>query len=173
MNEIYDIYDKRKRNMIKGIKDPDDKKKIHVIISNYQWIEPVMRLMERKSVSEFEFEEEKPEESALGGLMSMLQENSGSKSNMNPSQKVYTLLESGYLCGIQIVMTCSDFGLLKKLTSTELLPFTNRIILKTSSAIYSLIDTDINMKSMRENTVIYSDGIHTPYLFKPYKISEE
>ena len=172
VNEIYDIYNRRKKNMIKGIKDPNDKKKIHVIISNYQWIEPVMRLMERKSVSEFEFEEEKPEESALGGLMSMLQENSESKSNMNPSQKFYTLLESGYLCGIQIVMTCSDFGLLKKLTSTELLPFTNRIILKTASAVYNLVDTDINMKSMKENTVIYSDGVHAPYLFKPYKIVE-
>lgn len=172
MNEIYDIYDRRKRNMIKGIKEPQDNKTIHIIISNYQWIEPIMRLMERKSISDFELEEEKAEGSALDGLMSMLKEESGTKSTLNPSQKFYTLLESGYLCGIQIVMTCSDFGLLKKLTSTELLPFTNRIILKTASAVYSLIDTDINMKSMKENTVIYSDGIHAPYLFKPYKITE-
>ena len=158
--------------MIKGIKEPQDNKTIHIIISNYQWIEPIMRLMERKSISDFELEEEKVEGSALDGLMSMLQEGSGTKSTLNPSQKFYTLLESGYLVGIQIVMTCSDFGLLKKLTSTELLPFTNRIILKTASAVYSLIDTDINMKSMKENTVIYSDGIHAPYLFKPYKITE-
>lgn len=172
INEIYDIYDRRKRNMIKGITDPQDNKAIHLIISNYQWIEPIMRMMERKSVSDFELEEENTEENALDGLMSMLRENNGIKSTLNPSQKFYTLLESGYLCGIQIVMTCSDFGLLKKLTSTELLPFTNRIVLKTASAVYSLIDTDINMKSMKENTVIYSDGIHAPYLFKPYNITQ-
>ena len=172
MNEIYDIYDRRKRNMIKGIKEPQDNKTIHIIISNYQWIEPIMRLMERKSISDFELEEEKAEGSALDGLMSMLKEESGTKSTLNPSQKFYTLLESGYLCGIQIVMTCSDFGLLKKLTSTELLPCTNRIIFKKASAVYSLIYTDIKMKSKKENTVIYSDGIHAPYLFKPYKITE-
>lgn len=90
---------------------------------------------------------------------------------MNPSQKLYTLLESGYLCKIQFVFTCTELTLLKKLTSSELSSFTNRIVLKTaSSSVYTLVDSDINMKRMRENTVLYSDGINAPYLFKPYKM---
>lgn len=172
VNEIYDIYTKRKDHMIKGIKDPEDEKRVHLVISNYQWIEPMIRMMERKSVAEFEADEtEETGENALDGLMSILKEDDRPKSRLNPSQKLYTLLENGYLCGINIVLTCSEYGLLKKLTSSELLPFTNRILLKTAaSSWYTLVESDINMKSLRDNTVLYSDGIHQPFLFKPYSI---
>lgn len=170
IKEIYEIYETRKRNMIQGIKNPEDDKQIHIIVRNYQWIEPMMKLMEKRSVSEFEMEEEN-EGNALDGLMSILKENENSKRSMNPSQKLYTLLESGYLCKIQFVFTCTELTLLKKLTSSELSSFTNRIVLKTaSSSVYTLVDSDINMKRMRENTVLYSDGINAPYLFKPYKM---
>lgn len=106
----------------------------------------------------------------MDGLMSMLKE-SDNKKSVSPSKKLHTLLESGYLCEIQILLTCSDMASIKKVTSADLAPFTNRIILKTaSSAIYMMIDTDINMRNVRENTVLYSDGVHQPYLFKPYKM---
>lgn len=85
IKEIYEIYETRKRNMIQGIKNPEDDKQIHIIVRNYQWIEPMMKLMEKRSVSEFEMEEEN-EGNALDGLMSILKENENSKRSMNPSQ---------------------------------------------------------------------------------------
>lgn len=168
IDAIYEIYSDRKQHMIKGKKVQADDAKIHMVVSNYQWVEPLIRLMEKKNVSEFT---DTNEGNSLDGLLSILNENDSIKSALSPSQKLYTLLESGYLYGIQIVFTCTEIGQIKKLTSSELLPFTNRMLLKTSSSSwYTLIDSDINMKNIRDNTVLYSDGIHPPYLFKPYKI---
>ncbi|WP_346908571.1 FtsK/SpoIIIE domain-containing protein [Faecalicatena orotica] len=168
VNELYEIFEGRKKRMVQGIKEVQDEQKIHMIVSNYQWIEPMMRLMEKRSVSEFEPERETAEQNTLDGLMSMLND-SGGKKGTGTVQKLHILLESGYLCGIQTLFTCSDFTVVKKVTSADLAPFTNRILLKTvSSAAYMLVDSDINMKNIRQNTALFSDGVNQPYLFKPY-----
>ena len=41
---LYDEYISRKRRMMQGNKTDSDKENIYVVISNYQWIEPLMRV---------------------------------------------------------------------------------------------------------------------------------
>lgn len=173
IEKIYRIYETRKQRMITGDSRPEDKAKVHVLISNYQWIEPLIRIMENKNLSEFESAPAPQAASnSLDDMLAKLKSDSfNSNTQLNCSQKFRTLLESGYMCGIHVFMSCNDFAYIKKLLSSDLAPFTNRIILKTgSSAVYNFIDTDINLNLISDNTAVFSDSVKPAYLFKPYKL---
>ena len=54
IDELYNIFTERKQRMMHGIRNPEDNEIIYVVVSNYQWIEPMIRVMEQRDVSEFE-----------------------------------------------------------------------------------------------------------------------
>ena len=54
IDELYNIFTERKQRMMHGIRKPEDNEIIYVVVSNYQWIEPMIRVMEQRDVSEFE-----------------------------------------------------------------------------------------------------------------------
>jgi len=195
INKLYEIYQQRRKKMSSGNITEQDKEVIHIIISNYQWIEPVVRIMEGKDVSEFEIEDEnkgsstdtefedlsKDEDSDfLRRMNSFLDDLKGQNgeassdlySNISVKEKFRRLLDNGYLCNMQFVMTVSEINILKKLLKSDLDPLTNRVVLKQSS-IYNinfLIDTDIEMKNLDDSMALYTDGIKSAEIFKPYEI---
>lgn len=175
IHDLYHIYEKRKQNMVSGQRLKEDEEKIYVLISNYQWIEPIARIMENKSVVEFEPDaEDTTAGSALESMLAMMNETSKQANQPGSEKQFRILLENGYLCGIHLFMTCNEFSCVKKIMSSDLAPFTNRILLKMNTPVScTFIDSDINMKYMRENTVLFSDGIQAPYLMKPYRLEGE
>ena len=184
INKIYEQYHIRKEHIAKGIRIPEDKEIIHIVISNYQWIEPIVRIFEGKNLSEFELEEnenvitdsEKDDEftSKMKAFLEEIksQNNSNSVSNIGVKEKFRRLLESGYLVGIQFVMTVSELNILKRILKSDLDPFTNRILLKTNDkfGLNYFIETDINMDHLENNIALFSDGIKPAILFKPYEL---
>ncbi len=172
IHDLYHIYETRKQNMLSGQRLKEDEEKIYVLISNYQWIEPIVRIMENKSVAEFEPEAEGATAgSALDSMLAMMNETGNRTSKPGTEKQFRILLENGYLCGIHVFITCNEISNIKKMMSSDLAPFTNRILLKMNTPVScTFIDSDINMKYMRENTVLFSDGIQAPYLMKPYRL---
>lgn len=174
IKEIYDIYQQRKQKMKNGVVDQE--KDIHLILSNYQWNEPIMAMMENRSISEFEeetdYEEPKSEEEDKNPFDTFLLSLDSNKATSSVSSKtLHVLIDNGYLCGIHVIMSCNDIATLKKVLNTDLIGFSHRIATHTMSyGANSYIDTDIDMTKIKDNTVVYSDGIHEPYLFKPYKM---
>lgn len=175
IHELYGIYETRKKRMIEGTSLSENNQKIHILISNYQWIEPIVRIMENRNLSEFETtEKQDDDDGALDNMLQKLREETfDARPHLSIGQKFRILLESGYLCGIQVVMSCNDFFFIKKILSSDLAPFTNRILLKTGSAsVHTLVDTDVNLAKIPDNVALFSDSRTAAYLFKPYQIQQ-
>lgn len=193
VDKIYEEYVNRRHRMMQGKRLDSDGETIYVVVSNYQWIEPFIRIMENQDVSEFEeisvtngFQNidtvrntNDPFELAnimMGELNKELTEGlkttnkSGLQTNkVSYYKKMKTMLSNGYYCGIHFLFTCLDISAMKRLGQSELGVFRNRILFKTiSKDSYSIIDTTISTETLGNNVAIYSDGVNEVRLFKPY-----
>ena len=196
IDELYFEYSNRRQRIMKGIKMSSDSEIIYVLISNYQWIEPLVRIMEHQDISEFEemnahsfsinsMDELKngDDENPFALVNSMMDELSGELSkisttsraieptgNVSYYKKLKNMLTSGYFCGLHFVFTCQDISLMKKLGQSELGAFHNRVLFRTTSKdSYSVIDSSICTENLADNIAIYSDGINEPQMFRPYE----
>jgi hypothetical protein len=92
----------------------------------------------------------------------------------DPCRQLHTLIDSGYMCSVHLIMTCGDYSALSGVMTRDLMGFSNRIIMKTASPrAASYISTDINPASIRDNMVIFSDGKKEPLLMRPYRTGGE
>ena len=92
----------------------------------------------------------------------------------DPCRQLHTLIDSGYMCSVHLIMTCGDYSALSGVMTRDLMGFSNRIIMKTASPrAASYISTDINPASIRDNMVIFSDGKKEPLLMRPYRTEGE
>lgn len=196
IDELYNIFTERKQRMMHGIRKPEDNEIIYVVVSNYQWIEPMIRVMEQRDVSEFEemnmefsdveVNNDKPAPSTddpfalVNSMMDDLNEelhsmgmaeqsNTGKGNKISYSKKLKTMLTSGYFCGMHFMFTCQDASYMKRLGSSELSVFHNRILFKSPSKdTYAIIDTSVDLEKMDDNMAVFSDGVNEPELFRPY-----
>lgn len=187
---LYAEYVERRKRIMHSAKTSADSENIYVVISNYQWIEPLVRIMEHQDISEFEEMNQMENEEVLEGnvnpddpfvvVNSMMAELKQDLNAMNKNaigatkqisyyKKIKDMLSSGYFCGVHFLFTCQDAALMKKLGQSELAVFRNRVLFKASSKdSYAIIDTSISTESLGENMAIYSDGVNEPQLFRPY-----
>lgn len=188
---LYEEYTSRKQRMMQGSKIESDKENIYVVISNYQWIESLMRVMENGNIDEF-MPESMEESTMTGGVVrdsddpfervnSMMDELSqdifsgngqglkNTSGRISYYKKMKTMLSSGYYCGMHFYLSSTDVLVLKRLGQTELSVFRNRILFRTlSKDAYSIIDTTINVEGLGKNMAVYSNGINEPEIFRPY-----
>lgn len=185
IDEVYSIYEERRSDRLSGKKK--DFHTIHVVINNIQWIESINMILQNKRVSEFIIsEEEKVDKSNPFGFLNdstsatlslmdslltdMNEEKKQRKSNKNVSYsaKLMTLIESGYTYGINVVMTSPDFISIKEYMYGIVPKFGNRIVFGLSNSDADRIVPEAKTENLRNNVVIYYDGINSAYQFKPF-----
>ncbi|MBQ1521611.1 MAG: hypothetical protein IIZ74_02515 [Erysipelotrichaceae bacterium] len=172
IRDVYQIFDSRKKNMAARIRKEEDQDKIYLIISGYQFIEPIMRMLENPAadVSDFDvsFAEAAPVSNDPFSAFTSKKTN-----EVKPGAMLKSLLETGYMCGISVIMSCGDFTSLRKLTGTTISSFNNKVVLKTASEeIYKYIDSNIKVSKISANSVVFVESGKEAVLLKPYRIGD-
>lgn len=193
IDELYSIYEKRKQQRMRmgGLKA--QYAAIHIVINDFQWIEPIILVLNNKSVDDFAvtnsdpeltFSDDgddlfgfihKPHKNDLGGVMdSFLADLSPAKntatSNISYHKKLMTLIESGYIYGFNVVMSCPDFIAIKEIIYECIPKFQNRILFALSDKDADRIISEARVENLQSNIALYYDGVNPAYQFKPYDI---
>lgn len=185
LDEVYAIYEERRSDKLSGEKK--DFHTIHIVIHNIQWIESVNMILQNRNVSEFiASDEEKADKSNPFGFLNdetsatlslmdsfltdLKEEKKQQKSNKNVSYsvKLMTLIESGYTYGINVVMTSPDYLSIKEYMYGVIPKFGNRIVFGLSNSDADHIVPEAKTENLRNNIVIYYDGMNPAYQFKPF-----
>lgn len=185
LDEVYSIYEERRADRLSGKKA--DFHTVHIVINNIQWIESINMILQNKSVNEFVVtQEEKVDKNDPFGFLNdstsatlslmdsflsdMNEDKKQRKSNKNVSYsaKLMTLIESGYTYGINVVMTSPDFISIKEYMYGVIPKFGNRIVFGLSNSDADRIIPEAKTENIRNNIVIYYDGINPAYQFKPF-----
>lgn len=178
VDELYSEFLERKEK--RGSFDLNAGSMIAVVINNMQWIEPVGAMLSNRSVSEFiPSEEEKAPDSAGSDLSALLskmdsfltdlqQTEKRDTSNISYGRKLGELLENGYTCGIHFVMSVPDYISVKEYMYGVIPKFGNRILFDISNEDAGRLVSDAKPEQLRDNIVIYHDGINPSYQIKPY-----
>lgn len=193
IDELYSIYEKRKQQRMSMGGRKAQYATIHIVINDFQWIEPIVLMLNNKSVDDFAvtanapepaFSESgddlfgfinKPHKNDLGGVMdSFLADLSPTKiattSNVSYHKKLMTLIESGYTCGFNVVMSCPDFISIKEIIYECIPKFQNRILFALSDKDADRIISEARVENLKSNIALYYDGVNPAYQFKPYDI---
>ena len=89
-------------------------------------------------------------------------------SNVSYGRKLAELIENGYTCGIHFVMSVPDFISIKEYIYSVIPKFGNRILFGMSNEDASRLVSDAKTEALKDNIVIYYDGINPSYQIKPY-----
>ena len=91
-------------------------------------------------------------------------------SNVSYHKKLMTLIESGYTCGFNVVMSCPDFISIKEIIYECIPKFQNRILFALSDKDADRIISEARVENLKSNIALYYDGVNPAYQFKPYDI---
>lgn len=153
---------------------------IVAVINNMQWIESIGLMLSNRSVNEFvsnniqkNTRESSNDVSALlarmDSFMSDMQERTQrDTSNISYGKKIADLIENGYTCGIHFVMSVPDFISVKEYMYSVIPKFGNKILFGISNEDASRLVSDAKTEQVRDNIVIYYDGINPSYQIKPF-----
>jgi len=89
-------------------------------------------------------------------------------SNISHGKKLLELIENGYTCGINFVMSASDYISIKEYMYGPIPKFSNRIIYSMSNEDAGRLVNDGKTEQLKNNIVLYYDGINPSYQIKPY-----
>ena len=196
IDELYGIYEKRKQQRLGMGGRKAQFATIHIVINDFQWIEPIVLMLNNKSVDDFLVTQNepgrdfgtvgdaggdelfgfvnKPHKNDLGGLMdSFLADLAPAKtttSNISYNKKLMTLIESGYTCGFNVVMSCPDFISIKEIIYECIPKFQNRILFSLSDKDADRIVSEARVENLKSNIALFYDGVNPAYQFKPYDI---
>lgn len=191
IDELYSIFEARKnKRRTVGAKKATFNT-IHVVINDFQWIEPISLMLQNKSVDDFVVETESKQTATDGddlfgflngghkndqtGMMDsfmadMLSTKSNTTSNLSYHKKIMALIESGYTCGINVVMSCPDFISIKEIIYEVIPKFQNRIIYSLSDKDADRIISEAKVEKLKSNIALFYDGVKPAYQFKPFDI---
>ena len=181
LSEAYELFDSRRQALASGRATSRDNEPAYLVVCNYQLIDPLVSLMEGKSVAMYETAVATPAAPTPRSddpLQAMLDELSAeisgprptASSTATPRVMLRTLLESGHLCNFHVVMTCGGTVALGRLMRSDLAPFTHRVVLPAATGVHTYVDTDIDLKSVGPNCTLYSDGQNETCLIKPFEV---
>lgn len=171
IDELYDAFERRRQKRMNGIKIEDLNK--YLIIHNLQWIETINRILQNKDISEYLGESEEIETSSdvlsqMDALMASLNEVKKKDKKVSYTDKLQTLIENGYTYGIHIVITAQDYLSIKEYRYGFMPKFRNKIIFGLSNSDAENLIPEAKCEKLKNNIVIYHDGIKPALLFKPY-----
>lgn len=178
VDELYTLYLDRKEKRQTFIVNTDST--IVVIINNVQWLEAIELMLSNKSVNEFV--EAEPEQKTtspnsdisdlladIDSFMSEMNESKKSnKANVSHGKKLLEMIEHGYTCGIHFVLSVPDYISIKEHMYGVVQKFSNRIVFAMSNDDASRFISDAKTEQLKNNIVIYYDGINPSYQIKPY-----
>jgi len=182
IDELYSIYENRREHRLSG--NTNDNDVIAVVINNVQWIEVIRLMLQNKKIDEFVGKPKlkKENKSTLFGevtanTLSMMDDfladmkesnDKHSTTNISYSKKLLTLLEQGYTYGINFVMSSPDYISIKEHMYDVVPKFSNRIVFAISNSDADRIISEAKPEQIKNNIVIYHDGINPSHQFKPY-----
>lgn len=190
IDELYSVYEKRrKQKMNSG--GTTTFNTIHIVLNNFQWVEPIALMLANKKIDDFIMETEEqnyntdnssddlfgfvPEKkhpnditSSMDMFMSELNASKTSNSNISYHKKLMTLIETGYSYGINVVLSCPDLVSIKEIIYEVIPKFQNRIVFGVSNTDADRIIQEAKTEKLKSNIVIFSDGINQSYQFKPF-----
>ena len=190
IDELYSVYEKRrKQKMNSG--GTTTFNTIHIVLNNFQWIEPIALMLANKKIDDFIIETREqnsnadnisndlfgfvPEKkhpnditSSMDMFMSELSESKANNSNISYHKKLMTLIETGYSYGINVVLSCPDLVSIKEIIYEVIPKFQNRIVFGVSNTDADRIIQEAKTEKLKSNIVIFSDGINQSYQFKPF-----
>lgn len=182
IEELYSIYENRRERRLSG--NTNDNDVIAVVINNVQWIEVIRLMLQNKKIDEFVGKPKlkKENKSTLFGevtanTLSMMDDfladmkesnDKHSTTNISYGKKLLTLLEQGYTYGINFVMSSPDYISIKEHMYDVVPKFSNRIVFAISNSDADRIISEAKPEQIKNNIVIYHDGINPLYQFKPY-----
>ena len=187
LEDIYDWYAQQKKNGLRN-----SVKKVMLIIKNLQWIDSFNRLFLGKSVDDYKsLESSSPinydVQSDLFGFIP-LEKNPNDLSDMfddfnasvspaasilsvsrpNDRAMLLELIEFGYMYGICIVLTASDFTAIKEYMYEVIPKFSERIIFGLSDMDADRLIIDAKVQGLPDNILLYTNGINSTFQFKPF-----
>lgn len=167
VKEVYDYYLDSKKYM--------SDKQIVVFIKNFQYLDVLKKMLKGERVNESEYiekdnsdaEEIKNDDPFGFGFGS----NSGSSNNDNISEKLMKLIDDGSAYGINFIVTSLEYPSVK-----ECLHYGDNVLSKFPERyVFAISDNDadslidgISLKSLKDNTVYYTDSLKNTFQVKPY-----
>lgn len=168
INTLYETYQEQKKN--------GSRINTVVVINNLQYIDIIQAMLRGEQVDESEYTD--TEENAIdtldtenpfdqfGDLGSM------GSSEKTIGEKLIQMIENGYAYGIHFVIASADYQVvmecLRNWNGPILNRFPERIIFSLDSNAAESLIPDISLDGMRENIVVYTDGIKQKYQMKPF-----
>ena len=178
VEELYTLYlDRKESRQTFGVNAAST---VAVVINNVQWLEAIGLMLLNKSVSEFVDSEPKQKNTSsnsdisdlLASIDSFMSEMNESKkrdtTNISHGKKLLEMIEHGYTCGIHFVLSVPDYISIKEHMYGVVQKFSNRIVFAMSNDDASRFIGDAKTEQLKNNIVIYYDGIKPSYQIKPY-----
>lgn len=178
VDELYSLYLDRKEKRQSFTVNAGST--VVAVVNNVQWLEALGLMLLNKSVNEFILEEPQVKRanansdiaallSCIDDFMSEMNETkTRDTSNVSHGKKLLELIEHGYTCGIHFVMSVPDYVSIKEHMYGVVQKFSNRIIFSMSNEDASRFIGDAKTEQLKNNIVIYYDGINPSYQIKPY-----
>jgi hypothetical protein len=182
VEDLYGIFESRSRKA-----NACEYDSIHVVIKNIQWIEALNYMFKGRDLSSFStkpdlvkddlFDMSPPHPNDLSSQMRLLQHdlklpNNTNEKTISYKSKLISIIENGYLYGINFVISCPDYLSIKD-TLNEVLPkFKNRIIFELNERDADKLIPNVSINGIPKNIAIYTNGIDKTFQFKPYDYSE-
>lgn len=178
VDELYGEFINRKKN--RQTFEVNAGNTIVVVLNNLQWIDSIKLMLDNRSVSEYIQDDTVPNNESYSNDVStllsrmdlMLEEMQESTSKDTSSipygKKIMELIENGYTCGIHFVMSVPDYISIKEYMYNVAPKFSNRILFSMSNDDASRLVNDAKTEQLRDNIVVFHDGINPSYQIKPY-----
>lgn len=188
INELYEIYQTRRKLKMEQQGSKLSFNTIHFVVNNLQWVEFMNLILSNKNVNEFvdyAVTSNKMENTPLipSGHANDLTEyldfviiesaKDRTEKHISLHNKITTMMDNGYVYGINFVISSSDYQTIKPILIDVLPKFPNRIIFSMNNTDAYRIIPDANTEILRSNMALYSDGVHSTLQFKPYNINEK
>ena len=189
IDELYSLFLDRKKSRMSG---KGDFPFVHVVINDFQWIEPIGLVLNNKPVDDFVAAKTTtgPGPADTGALFGYLNDKKqseldssmdsllagfatggeGEASKVSYNKKLMTLIESGYTCGINVIMSTQDFISIKELIYECVPKFQNKILFALSDKDADRIITDAQVEKLKKNIALFYDGVNPAYQFKPFDL---
>ena len=78
------------------------------------------------------------------------------------------LVEFGYMFGVNIMLTASDFTAIKEYLYEVVPKFSNRIVFELSDSDADRIVPEAKVQDLPDNILLYTNGVNSTFQFKPF-----
>lgn len=169
INSVYEEYQNRKKH--------NGGETIFVMIKNLQFLEIVKSMLKGETIDESEYKDEEPawepeEDSAnpFAALNNMFAARANDD-NMGVSEKLIKMIADGTGYGIHFVINSLEYQTVRETMyygENVLTRFPERIIFSLGENDADSLIENVSVSGLRDNTVIYTDGVKNTYQLKPY-----